>query len=101
MFGSEISNLPALGAVQRLQPQVVHTIVADGIDDSLSVACEPQQPESRTLEFHQLCRLAARHIQKREHFPVLAGMLQRGKRGDLAIGREVKDAGNGQVREDL
>jgi len=57
VFGSEISNLPALGAVLRLQPQVVHTIVADGIHDSLSVARNrnsPNRGRSNSITFAAL-----------------------------------------------
>src|SRR5579863_1266547 len=54
IFGSKISNLFALRPIERLRPEIVHPILAGGINHSLAVAREPHQPESRTFELHKL-----------------------------------------------
>src|SRR5260370_35120815 len=81
-----------------MQPKIISAIVATGVHHGFAIAREPQEPESRTLEIHQLCSLPTLSIEQREHFLVLAGMLKRGKRPQFAIRRTVEDSGNRQIR---
>src|ERR1700728_1090629 len=97
-FGSEIRNLLAFRAVDGLQPEVVDAVAASRIDDGFPVVSKAQESKQRALEFHQL-RLSGIGGNQRYLLLVLAGVFERGKCGELAVGRNVDAAvGNRQIR---
>src|ERR1700691_251719 len=50
-FGGEIGNVPAFGTVERLQPQIVDTLVAGGVNHGFAIMAEAYQPEPEALKF--------------------------------------------------
>jgi hypothetical protein len=54
VLGSEIGYLLSGGTVERLEPEVVDVMVADGIDDGFAIGTEADRSRRRTLEIEKL-----------------------------------------------
>ena len=86
--GIEVGQLVARAAVQRLEPQIVHALLADGIHDAFAVRGEAQLPPVPRIIFERPQDLARIRGQKRKRGSLDFEVVGSHDQGS-SVGREV------------
>jgi len=76
--------------IERLQPKVVDSAVADRVDNRFGVAREADDTASRVLEIQNLRGLIGIHREQRQLFHMLGEMTEGSKNDSLRVGRDIK-----------
>src|SRR5579871_6669 len=100
-LGLEIGDVAAFGSIQRLQPEIIDSILTSRIDDRSAVYTEAQNSKSRTFKIEDLRILPGFCGHNRQFLFVLARVLQSGERRESAIWRQVEQTVDGKVRDVL
>ena len=88
-LGGEISDLLSLRAVERLQPEIIDSIVARRIDHRFAVMAKAYKPEAQPLEI-QLFRLSRLRVHQYQCVFVSQRVFERGECSPFSIGRNIK-----------
>src|SRR5580692_5557218 len=65
-IGLKGSDLAAAGAIERLEPEVVHTVLENGIYDCASIGCEPWIPRDPPIGVEQPHRWTRPRIERNQ-----------------------------------